>query len=325
MASAEGVGPRSLVMLAAGQGCQYYHMAEELFRHNATFRRAMEECEALLLRAGGRPVIEVIYDPRRSLLDALDEITVSHPAVFMVQYSLARALLKLGVSPSRVGGASLGELVANVLASTMTLEDAIGLVWAQASLVRERCPAGGMMAVLGPAELARREPELLSRCTVVGVNFDQHFVVAGRREDLEALSDALAQRLIPCQMLPVRYAFHTEMTAVIRPDFLRRVSRIRLSAPQIPLVSATISGPPPRIDVEYFRQIFDQPIGFAGLVEYLEATGPHTYLDLSPSGSLATFLRHSRAGRGPSKILPSLSMFRDDLRKLTAMRTALGV
>ncbi|WP_129576546.1 MULTISPECIES: acyltransferase domain-containing protein [Sorangium] len=315
---------RSLVLMAGGQGCQYYHMAAELYQKHSTFRRAMQEGDRIAHRMLRTSILDVIYDERRSRLDTFDDIRFTHPAILIVQHSFGRMILDWGVRPAHVLGYSLGELVVNILAGAVSLEDAIFAAVVQAELVAKRCPVGGMMAVLGSPRLLEAHDEVFSGCSLACINFDGHFVVAGRKRELHRAADLLATMSISTQVLPVNYAFHTSMMTPAREDLELLFDAIRYARPATSVISSNLAGPAPGIGGEHFWQVARGPVMFGKTIDWLESRGPHLYVDLSPSGTLAAFAKRILGdGASESAVLPSLTMYGRDCDRVRELMSAL--
>ena len=62
---------------------------------------------------------------RKTTARQLKETSLAQPALFAIEYSLARLLVEWGVQPQAMIGHSVGEYVAACLAGVLSLEDAI--------------------------------------------------------------------------------------------------------------------------------------------------------------------------------------------------------
>src|SRR5208283_425515 len=76
----------------------------------------------------------------------LNKTLFAQPALFTVEYAMARLWESLGITPAAIVGHSMGEYVAACLAGVLSLEDALGLIAARARLVNA-LPQGAMLAV----------------------------------------------------------------------------------------------------------------------------------------------------------------------------------
>ena len=73
----------------------------------------------------------------------------TQPALFVIEYALAKLWMSWGIMPSAMIGHSVGEYVAGCLSGVFTLEDALLLVARRAALVQAQ-PGGAMLAVRLP-------------------------------------------------------------------------------------------------------------------------------------------------------------------------------
>src|SRR6185436_1431328 len=145
----------SLGFLCPGQGSQYARMGGGLYHSEPAFRAAYDECCTLIEAHTGSDPRAVFFseDPQ-----ALVPTSVTQPAIFTLEYSLARMWMSWGVTPTALIGHSVGEWVCAALAEVMPLADALALVVERGRRMQE-LPAGSMLSVRLPAEqLAPRLP-----------------------------------------------------------------------------------------------------------------------------------------------------------------------
>lgn len=221
-------GTPSLVFLFPGQGAQYPGMARALLEHEPEFRSAFEACLDLLpdtldLRA-------VLYGDA----ETLRRTQWTQPALFVVEYALARMWLAKGLRPRALIGHSIGEYVAACLAGVFSLADALRLVCARGTLM-QACAPGAMLSVaLSEAEArALVSPEV----DLAVVNGPRSCVLAGTLSAISALAADVEQRGIGSRLLKTSHAFHSFMMEPALAPFSRLLSEIPLHPPTLDIVS----------------------------------------------------------------------------------------
>ena len=315
--------PRTMVFMFSGQGTQYFQMGRALFESNDTFRSWMVRLDDVARQSVGSSVIETLYTDGRSRADTFDRTALTHPAIFMVEYSLAQSLIQAGVRPDIVLGVSMGSFAAAAVAGFMVAEDALTAVIRQAIALEELCEPGGMTAVLADPALFE-EDFLLSRSELAAVNFSSHFVVSARRAELEAIETALRKRQVGYQRLPVTVPFHSHwMDNAKGPfdSFMRSVPRERgcislACSDQVAFLS--------ELPDSYFWDVVRRPIRFREIIARLEQKAPHRYIDVGPSGTLATFMKYGMPAATRSTVHPVLTPYGFDQKNFAALLTAIG-
>jgi trans-AT polyketide synthase/acyltransferase/oxidoreductase domain-containing protein len=312
-----------VIFMYSGQGSQYHHMGRELFDRDPVFRRALEECEAAYRVVTGRSLLDEIFAPGRSRREPFDDTRKTHPAIVAVEYALSQVVLGWGVRPRYLLGYSVGEVAAAVVAGVIDFADGLTLATRQAALLHERCPAGGMLAILGPPALAAERPQLFAGTDVAAVNLERHFVVAGAPEDLKRIREELLVEEVPAQVLPVTQAFHSRFMEPAREELLALGTGLVPRPPATPLVSATFGGEVSGWSADFLWQLARRPVQFHGTVRALEEQGPFVYLDLGPSATLANFVDYALAEGSGSTTLASLRRSGRDVESMAALQVAL--
>ncbi|WP_295981359.1 polyketide synthase [uncultured Variovorax sp.] len=226
---------QQLVLMFPGQGAQYAAMGRSLHANDPVFAAAFDDCMAAFAGATDFDLRDRMFsdDPQ-----ALAPTAATQPAIFTIEYALARRLLALGARPHALIGHSVGEFVAAVIAGVMRLEDAARLVARRGALMQAQ-PAGAMLSVrLCAADLAARLGPNLS---LAADNGPTACVAAGPFEDVAALQAALEADGIACRALQTSHAFHSSMMEAAVAPFEALVSGVALRAPQIPIFS-TLNG-----------------------------------------------------------------------------------
>jgi bacillaene synthase trans-acting acyltransferase len=304
------------VFMFSGQGSQYFQMGRELFDKNEVFRQWMLRLDGLAQKLSAPPVIEAIYSGSKA--DVFDRTLLTHPAIFMIEYSLAQCLMDAGVMPDMTLGASLGSFAAATVAGFIDVEDSMAAVIRQATVFETCCERGGMIAVLADPALFGAM-DLGRRSEVAAINFDSHFAVSALQADLGEIEAALSKRNVTYQRLAVSFAFHSRWMDQGRAPFESFMRSIRHARGRLPLVCCEQAELLTDLPDDYFWRIVRQPIRFRETIARLERHGAHRYIDVGPAGTLATFVKYGLSKTSRSTTHAILTPYGRDQDNLAAL------
>jgi acyl transferase domain-containing protein len=307
----------------SGQGSQYFQMGKALYEDEATFRHWMMRLDEIPRRSAGVSVLETLYSDRYGKGDPFDRALLTHPAIFMVEYSLAQALMHAGTRPDMVLGVSMGSFAAAAVAGLISAEDALAAVMEQAMALEECCEPGGMIAVLAdPALFA--EDFIGGRGELAAVNFSSHFVVSAPRRELAEIEAELTRRDVGHQRLPVSFAFHSRWIDSARAPFLAFMRSIRRGQGTLPLACCDEAAILTDLSGDYFWDVVRHRIRFRETAARLEQRGARRYIDVGPAGTLATFLKYGMPAGSTSTVHAVLTPWGTDRRNFAAVTAPAG-
>ncbi len=230
-------GTSTVVFMFPGQGSQYLGMGKELYESEAEFRNSMNTCSKLLEPLIGLNINEIIYPESGKETKAerlLNETRYTQPALFCIEYALARLWKSWGVEPVAMIGHSVGEYVAACVSGVLTLKDALFLLSHRARLIQSQ-PAGSMLAIrAGEESLVSILDDGLS---IAAINGPRSCVVSGPTKEIESFQERLALEKIDSIVLRTSHAFHSVMMEPVLHPFTEVFKRVPLSKPSIPYVS----------------------------------------------------------------------------------------
>jgi len=318
---------RPIVFMFSGQGAQYANMARELYEIEPTFRKQVDSCSDILNPLLGLDLRHVLYPSKEQEQEAasqLKQTAIAQPALFVIEYALAKLWMEWGITPSAMLGHSIGEYVAATIAGVFSLEDALALVTARGQLM-QKLSSGTMLAV--PLPEKEVQPLLGQTLSLAAINGLSSCVVSGQTEAVEALQNQLASQGVECRLLHTSHAFHSQMMEPILKPFTERVKQVSLKPPQIPYLSnvtGTWITAKQATDPNYWRQHLRQTVRFAeGLQELLKEPA-QILLEVGPGKTLSTLARRHPDKQAEQVVLSSVRHPQEPGSDVAFLLNALG-
>jgi phthiocerol/phenolphthiocerol synthesis type-I polyketide synthase E len=318
---------RPVVFMFPGQGAQYPGMTRGLYEGEPSFRHDVDACCERLLGPVGLDLRRVLF-PEAADGEAAEEqlrrTALTQPALFVVEYALARLWMSWGVIPQAMIGHSIGEYVAAHLAGVMSLEDALALV-AERGRLMQSLPPGAMLAVsLPPSELEGLVREPLS---IAAVNSPGLCVVSGPPAEVGVLEEGLRGRDVFTARLHTSHAFHSAMMDPILDAFRERVETTKLVPPGIPYVSnltGTWIEASQATDAGYWVDHLRRTVRFSDGVATLWSEPERILLEVGPGNALSNLARQQPGVEAERLALPTVRHRQDPQSDLVVLGTALG-
>ena len=315
-----------VVLMFPGGGAHYPGVGRELLSQ-PSFRQAVDECFAVMPSDALRDLRSIMFecdskDARAASL--LETPSYAIPALFILEYALAKLWQSWGVTPTAVIGHSAGEYAAACFAGVMSVTDAMSVVILRGQLF-EAVPPGAMLSVDLP------EAEL--RALMAGVNLDiaavnapDLCIASGPLESISQLEKRLTGQGVEGRRLRINVAAHSHLLDGVLDAFRQRVSRIRFNAPAIPFISnltGTWADAQTLTDPEYWVRHLRDPVRFSdGLHKLFEM--PDTILvEAGPGQGLCALARQNSQGQSRT-VLPSTCKAQEPNADLALMLTAAG-
>ncbi|MEU2721116.1 SDR family NAD(P)-dependent oxidoreductase [Streptomyces smyrnaeus] len=305
-APAEGA---PVAFLFPGQGSQHLGMGHRCYEQEPVFRAAVDECAELARPLLDTDLREVMFAAdERGAAERLTRTSMAQPALFTVEYAMARQLLAWGLRPAAMVGHSVGEYVAACLAGVFTLADAVRLVVRRGALVQE-LPGGSMLAVPAPPEAV----EGLAGCDIAAYNGARLTVLSGPEAAVDAAQAALAERGVTGHRLHTSHAFHSAMMEPALEAFAAELSKVELRAPQLPFVSNTTGEwitDEQAVDPDYWTRHLRAPVRFAPSVALLLEDSELLFVEAGP-GQVLTGLTRAQAVASGSRdrtVVPTMPL-----------------
>lgn len=287
--------PARVAFLFTGQGAQYTHMGQRLYETVPSFRDSVNRCSQILNEYLPRPLLGVLF-PEDEANSEINETIYTQPALFTIEYALAKLWQSWGIQPAMLIGHSIGEYVAACLSGVYSLEEGLKLIAARGRLMQSLPRNGSMAVIFSDQKTVEKALEgLEDKVSIAGINGPDNVVISGMTETVQAIADHFKTQKIKVTYLTVSHAFHSPLMEPLLDEFETIAREIHYNKPQIPLVSnliGSVLAEDQIPDAAYWRNHIRHAVRFYDGMKALDAAEIDIFLETGPHPTLLGMGRH---------------------------------
>jgi microcystin synthetase protein McyD len=283
----------NIAFLFPGQGSQYSGMGQTLYNKETVFKKTLDICDKILQPILGTSLLDLIFQLQNSNL--LEQTQITQPALFSLEYALAKLWQSWGIQPSALLGHSIGEYVAACLAGVFSLEDALQLVVQRGRLMGELPQNGAMVAIYADYEtVAAYIASYGSQVNIAAAN-GAITVISGLNEIVDRLEKLFIEQSYKTRRLAVSHAFHSALMEPILNEFAEVLNRISFHEPSLTIIS-NVTGKPIGKEIatpDYWLRHICSTVHFGQGFKFLIDSGYRCFLELGAKPVLLGMARLS--------------------------------
>jgi acyl transferase domain-containing protein/aryl carrier-like protein len=284
------------VFVFTGMGPQWWAMGQQLYREEPVFRKALDECDALLRPYTGWSLVEeMLADEGQS---RMGDTELAQPANFALQVGLAELWRSWGIEPDAIVGHSAGEVAAAYVAGAMSLPEAVRVIYHRSRLQQTTTGQGKLVAVGLPLEEAKG---LLKgsedRVSVAAINSPHAVTLVGDPEALENIVQRLQANDVFCKYLRVNVPYHSHYMEPLKSELIEDLEGLVINPTALPLYS-TVTGTlidGRQLDAEYWWRNVRDPVHFASAAQELLNDGYNVFVEIGPHPVLSSSIAECAA------------------------------
>jgi len=172
----------------------------------------------------------------------ISETRIAQPAIMAIQIGLMELWKSLGITPEGIVGHSIGEVAAAYGAGSLTLEQAVNVIYNRSKEQDKASGKGKMLATGLPFSKSMQITEKhRGKISIAALNGPEATVLSGDAAPLEEIAKELEEKEIFSRFLKINVPFHSHYMDMTKDEMLKSLKDLKPQRSKIPLYS-TVTG-----------------------------------------------------------------------------------
>ena len=297
-----------IAFMFPGQGAQYVSMGRDLYKSNRLFKKILDECFGIINSDMGENFHSLLFEETNTVDRELKlaRTEFAQPALFMIEYALAKILEDTNIKPDYLIGHGIGEYTAACLSGVFDLPSALKIVMRRGQLM-QKMPEGRMMAV-------RIRPEKLhalicSDFEIAAENSPDSCYISFETKNYPKVRKILKREKIGFGDLVNLHALNSASFEPILSEFREYVDQFIMKIPEIPFISCLtgrLIKPEQAVSGIYWAQQLRNTVQFRDGVALLSENDNVLFLEVGPNNILGSLVKENRAVQNKKLIISTL-------------------
>lgn len=314
-----------IAFMFPGQGAQYVSMGKNLYNSNNLFRQLLDECFEIVKSETGEDLKSILFESTNidESEERLASTEMTQPALFIIEYALARILMQFEIKPAYLIGHSIGEYTAACIAGVFDMTKALKIVIKRGQLMRS-IPTGKMIAVRTSTGHLRSLDN--SSFEIAADNSSSFCSISFKKENTKKVKAALDENEIQFVPLNTSHAFHSADFDPILDEFSKYIEQFNLAPPKLPFISCLTGEfitPEQATSGSYWAQQLRNTVMFRKGITSIVENEDVIFLEVGPNTHLSSLVRQNKEVVNKKAIITTLGKA-DSIEDRYKVITALG-
>ncbi|BDD06935.1 SDR family NAD(P)-dependent oxidoreductase [Aureibacter tunicatorum] len=272
----------------SGQGPQWFAMGRQLIENDEKFKNIILKIESYFSEIANWSLLEEMLKSEED--SKISDTRIAQPAIMAIQIALTELWKRNGIMPEGVVGHSIGEVAAAYASGSLTLKQAVQVIYHRSRGQNKASGKGKMLAVGKDLEFcleAIKGHE--DRVSIGAINGPEMITLSGDTEPLEEIAAKLDKQDIFHRFLRVTVPFHSHHMEELKDELIDSLSDLIPAKATLPLYS-TVTGKlenGKHLISEYWYANVREAVYFSQALEEMIKDGFNTFIEIAPHPVLA--------------------------------------